>query len=150
MILTMDSSGSMLATDVARPNDSGAWRGSFMIAPDDFRVGVVSFSDQADIVVPPTDDRAEALRGLDTLVADSAPSAMRSPARSISVSQEASTRSSRLRPDDFLRRRVLVLSDRANTTGDYEPLEAAQKAVDAKVPVCTVALRTDEAREWEP
>ena len=54
-----------------RPNDSGARAASSFVKdlPDDFRVGVVSFSDQADIVVPPTDDRAEALRGL-ALVAD--------------------------------------------------------------------------------
>ena len=46
-----------------RPNDSGARAASSFVKdlPDDFRVGVVSFSDQADIVVP-TDDRAGAAR----------------------------------------------------------------------------------------
>ena len=39
---------------------------------------------------------------------------------------------------------MLLLSDGANTTGDYEPLEAAQKAKDASVPVYTVALGTAE------
>ena len=60
MILAMDSSGSMLATDVAPDRMTAAREAASSFVenlPDGFRVGVVSFSDQADIVVPPTDDR---------------------------------------------------------------------------------------------
>ena len=38
---------------------------------------------------------------------------------------------------------ILLLSDGASTTGDYTPLEAAQLAKDAGVPVYTVALGTE-------
>ena len=38
---------------------------------------------------------------------------------------------------------ILVLSDGASTTGDYTPLEAAQLAKNAGVPVYTVALGTE-------
>ena len=73
MILAMDSSGSMTATDVApdRMTAARAAASSFVEnLPEGFRVGVVSFSNEADVVVPPTADRDEALRGLSALRAD--------------------------------------------------------------------------------
>ena len=73
VILAMDSSGSMTATDVA-PDRMAVARdvaGSFVEdLPEDFQVGVVSFSDQADVIVPPTADRDEAVRALERLEAD--------------------------------------------------------------------------------
>ena len=45
---------------------------------------------------------------------------------------------------------ILLLSDGASTTGDYQPLEAAQLAKDAGVPVYTVALGTDERHDPGP
>ena len=73
VILAMDSSGSMTATDV-EPDRMTAAReaaSSFVDGlPDGFRVGVVSFSNEADVVVPPTADHDEALRGLSALRAD--------------------------------------------------------------------------------
>ena len=58
VILAMDRSGSMTATDVAaRPHDRRDARRPASFAkglPDGFKVGVVSFSDKADVVVPPT------------------------------------------------------------------------------------------------
>ena len=66
MILAMDSSGSMTATDV-QPDRMTAAReaaSSFVEGlPYGFKVGVVSFSNEADVVVPPTADHDEALRG---------------------------------------------------------------------------------------
>ena len=73
MILAMDSSGSMTATDVAPDRMTAAREAASSFVkdlPKGFRVGVVSFSDQADVVVPVTDDRDEALRGLSALQAD--------------------------------------------------------------------------------
>ena len=73
VILAMDSSGSMTATDVAPDRMTAAREAASSFVeglPDGFRVGVVSFSNEADVVVPPTDDRDEALRGLSALRAD--------------------------------------------------------------------------------
>jgi Ca-activated chloride channel family protein len=145
VILAMDSSGSMTATDV-QPDRMTAAReaaSSFVAGlPDGFRVGVVSFSNEADVVVPPTADHDEALRGLSALRADNGTALGDAIARSVdlgvtSLDEQLAANSSETPVV------VLVLSDGANTTGDYQPLEAAQKAVDAGVPVYTVALGTD-------
>jgi Ca-activated chloride channel family protein len=152
VILAMDSSGSMTATDV-EPSRMAAAReaaSSFVDGlPDGFRVGVVSFSNEADVVVPPTADREEVLRGLGSLRADNGTALGDAISRSVDLGltsldeQLAST-------GDETPLIVLLLSDGANTTGDYEPLEAAQKAADADVPVYTVALGTDEGTVQGP
>ena len=145
VILAMDSSGSMTATDVPpdRMTVAREAASSFVDGlPDGFRVGVVSFSNEADVVVPPTSDRDEALRGLSALEADNGTALGDAIARSVDLGvtslDEQLAANSEETPVV-----VLVLSDGANTTGDYEPLEAAQQAVDAGVPVYTVALGTD-------
>jgi Ca-activated chloride channel family protein len=146
VILAMDSSGSMTATDVA-PDRMAAARAaasSFVEGlPEDFQVGVVSFSDQADVIVPPTADRDEAVTALERLEADNGTALgdaiVRSVELGVSNLDEGEVPSEGENPVI-----VLVLSDGANTTGDFEPIEAAQEAVDAKVPVYTVALGTEE------
>ncbi len=112
--------------------------------PDGFRVGVVSFSDQADIVVPPTDDRTEALEGLSSLQADNGTALGDAIARSVDLGVTDLDTELAAATESETPVVVLLLSDGANTTGDFEPLEAAQKAKDAGVPVYTVALGTDE------
>ena len=145
VILAMDSSGSMTATDV-EPDRMTAAReaaSSFVEGlPDGFRVGVVSFSNEADVVVPPTDGpRGGARRRSSALVADNGTALGDAIARSVDLgADERSTSSRPTNGEDDAPLVVLLLSDGANTTGDYEPLEAAQKAVDADVPVYTVAL----------
>ena len=146
VILAMDSSGSMEATDVA-PTRMVAAReaaSSFVEGlPRGFRVGVVSFSNEADVVVPPTDDREEALRGLSSLRADNGTALGDAISRSVDLGVSSLDDELAAVDDEQTPLVVLLLSDGANTTGDYEPLEAAQKAADAGVPVYTVALGTD-------
>ncbi len=146
VILAMDSSGSMTATDVAPDRMTAAREAASSFVdglPDGFRVGVVSFSNEADVVVPPTADHDEALRGLSALRADNGTALGDAIARSVDLGvtnldeQLAAAKSSETPVV------VLLLSDGANTTGDYQPLEAAQKAKDAGIPVYTVALGTD-------
>ena len=147
VILAMDSSGSMLATDVAPDRMTAAREAASSFVenlPDGFRVGVVSFSDQADIVVPPTDDRAEALEGLSSLQADNGTALGDAIARSVDLGVTDLDTELAAATESETPVVVLLLSDGANTTGDFEPLEAAQKAKDAGVPVYTVALGTDE------
>lgn len=146
VILAMDSSGSMTATDVAPDRMTAAREAASSFVeglPKGFRVGVVSFSNEADVVVPPTADRDEALRGLSTLAADNGTALGDAIARSVDLGVTSLDDQLAAAKADDTPVVVLVLSDGANTTGDFEPLEAAQKAVDANVPVYTVALGTD-------
>jgi Ca-activated chloride channel homolog len=153
VILAMDSSGSMTATDVAPDRMTAAREAASSFVddlPDGFRVGVVSFSNEADVVVPPTADREEALRGLSTLRANNGTALGDAIARSVDLgvtSLDEQLAAAEANDSPVV---VLVLSDGANTTGDYEPLEAAQKAVDAGVPVYTVALGTDDGTVQGP
>jgi Ca-activated chloride channel family protein len=155
VVLAMDSSGSMTATDVAPDRMTAAREAASSFVddlPDGFRVGLVSFSDQADVVVPPTADRQEAVDALGALVADNGTALGDAIARSVDVGlqslDEQSTADTGTGKKTPLI--VLLLSDGANTTGDYEPLEAAQKAADAGVPVYTVALGTENGTVQGP
>jgi Ca-activated chloride channel family protein len=144
----------MTATDV-QPSRMAAAReaaSSFVDGlPDGFNVGVVSFSNEADVVVPPTADRDEALAALESLEADNGTALGDAIARSVDLGLTTlGDEESQADADDETPLVVLVLSDGANTTGDYEPLEAAQKASDAGVPVYTVALGTDEGTVQGP
>ncbi len=73
VMLVTDASGSMSAQDVA-PSRLDAARSAAMelldAVPEELRVGVVGFSDSADTVQPPTDDRDAVRATLDGLVAD--------------------------------------------------------------------------------
>jgi Ca-activated chloride channel family protein len=153
VILAMDSSGSMTATDV-QPTRMAAAReaaSSFVEGlPEGFQVGVVSFSNEADVVVPPTADREEALAALGSLQADNGTALGDAIARSVDLGLTTLGEEETTANDEETPLVVLLLSDGANTTGDYEPLEAAQKAADAGVPVYTVALGTDEGTVQGP
>jgi Ca-activated chloride channel family protein len=73
IILAMDVSGSMLATDVAPSRlDSAKQAASTFIdqLPPTFQVGLVTFGTAAQVTVRPTPDRAEVHGALDSLVAD--------------------------------------------------------------------------------
>ena len=154
VILAMDSSGSMTATDVAPDRMTAAREAASSFVddlPDGFRVGVVSFSNEADVVVPPTADREEALRGLERAQGGQRHRARRRDRALRRPRRHEPRRAARRGEGETTRRSSSSSSPTArNTTGDYEPLEAAQKAVDAGVPVYTVALGTDEGTVQGP
>lgn len=73
IILAIDTSGSMRATDVSPTRLDAATKaaGSFVDQlPDRFRVGLVAFSTAARVIVAPTTDKAAIHDGLDSLAAD--------------------------------------------------------------------------------
>ncbi len=162
VMLTMDTSRSMIATDVA-PNRHDAAQAAARTfvdrLPEKFRVGVVSFSTQAQVIAPPTDDRAlvhQALESLQpqggTALGDAIDRSL-DPARQGAEGGEGgeSGESGATPPGGGAGEAersdvpvvVLLLSDGKNTQGATEPLDAAEKAKELGVPVYTVALGTE-------
>lgn len=170
IVLAMDVSGSMLATDVAPSRlDSAKQAASAFIdqLPASFRVGLVTFGTAAQVAVSPTTDRAEVHAALDALqaeggtalgdaiglslgmaqdVIDAAANSAADPgASSPSPSPLAGTSADPSAPAGASEPPLVatvLLSDGANSTGRLEPAEAARTAAAVGMPVFTIALGT--------
>ncbi|MGD9696479.1 MAG: VWA domain-containing protein [Thermoleophilia bacterium] len=144
IMLVVDVSGSMAATDVEPYRLRAAQDAALRFAdevPRQYQVGLVSFSTQANLLVPPTTDRQalrEAIEGLsafgDTAVGDAILTALDG-IRSAQGGVEEG------RPLEAAR--IVLLTDGANRRGS-SPTEAARQAKEAGVPIYTVALGTPE------
>jgi Ca-activated chloride channel homolog len=167
IVLTMDVSGSMLATDVEPSRlESAKQAASAFIdqLPPAFRVGLVTFGTAAQVAVSPTTDRGEILTALDGLRAEGGtalgdaiglslemaqdaiePGAVEegSPAASPGPSADPSpVPSAPTDPTEQPLVATVLLSDGANSTGRLEPDQAARAAAAANMPVYTIALGT--------
>jgi Ca-activated chloride channel homolog len=171
IILTMDVSRSMIATDVQPTRLAAAKAAASAFVdqlPETFKVGLVVFSTGPRIAVTPTTDRVAIHAALDSLeanggtalgdaiaasleaagldVADpgaSDPSANPSASPSASPSTDGTTPAPSPSGEPPLVATVL-LSDGANSTGTLEPLQAADEAAALGVPVYTIALGTPD------
>ena len=174
VLLTIDVSGSMRATDVEPTRLDAAREAarSFVAQlPEDVRVGIVSFASHPETLVAPTTDRAAIEAALASLTAkdgtamgdglmetldlaeqiqkaDQTPSASAAPQPSSALGATASPDPSTTpqAPVDTPSGEPLVaailLSDGANSVGQAQPLDAAQRAATLGVPVYTIALGT--------
>jgi Ca-activated chloride channel homolog len=167
IILAMDVSGSMLATDVAPSRlDSAKQAASDFVdqLPPSFRIGLVTFSTAAQVAVPPTTDRATIHAALDTLraeggtalgdaigtsldlarsVIDESTAATVAPGASPGASATPSPDpSAPVEADDPPLVATVLLSDGANSTGRLDPADVAREAAAAGMPVYTIALGT--------
>jgi Ca-activated chloride channel family protein len=165
VILTMDVSASMRATDVNPSRLAAAQKAASDFVdqlPARFKVGVVAFSTEARLVVAPTTDRTSVHEAFDGLRADggtalgdaialslqaagldagSAPGSGAAPAPSASP-DPSSPGSATPRTDGPPLVAMVLLSDGANSTGTLEPQDAADRAAALGVPVYTIALGT--------
>jgi Ca-activated chloride channel family protein len=141
IMLAVDVSGSMAADDVEPTRMAAAQEAARRFAetvPRQYQIGLVSFSGQAQTLLPPTTDRLAFQRALDGLLAYGATAI----GDAVASSLEA-IRQSQGGIDQPQAARILLLSDGANTAG--LPIEvAAREARRAGVPVYTVALGTEE------
>ena len=140
VVLAMDTSRSMVATDVPPTRlvvAQQAVRRFLEQLPEGYRVGMVSFAQSAQTVLPATANREAALAALRNLRTGDGTALGEGIARAVQVAQ-------RVRPEKGRRppAAVLVLSDGAQTQGVLEPLQAAQRAAKLKIPVHTVAFGT--------
>jgi Ca-activated chloride channel family protein len=158
VVMVIDVSGSMNATDVfpTRMDSAREAAGSFLeMVPEQFRIGLVTFSNTAQVVSPPTTDRDMVLAGLNSMrarggtamgdgieqaLALSAPDLQQPPAApGTEPEAEAEAEDGEEPPP----RVILLLSDGYNTAG-RSPLEVALEAQQEDVTIFTVALGTQE------
>ena len=163
IILVLDTSGSMQAEDVRPTRFLAAQRAvrTFLDrVPPKIRVGMVAFSGDAEVAAPPTTDRFMLQRSLEnirsfpinggTAIGDALASAVDLAEQAVSgrpykpgaVSSIAPSLSAPKPADTRRLVSILFLSDGHQTRGTLQPLEGAQRAKDARIPVYTVALGT--------
>jgi Ca-activated chloride channel family protein len=155
VILVMDVSGSMNATDVRPTRLVSSQRAATTFIeqlPDKFRVGIVSFASTAQTLTRPTTDRSAVYESIASLHAEGATAMGDGIERALDVKRPPTPPStgSAARPAPNPQAGgeaplvVLLLSDGANTQGRTQPMEAAADARALGVPVFTIALGTDE------
>jgi len=161
VILVMDTSGSMTATDIEPTRLEAAKAAAVTLLdelPDGFRVSLISFSTGVRTLVPPTQDREQLLAALDTLQAvggtamgDAIEHAVTT-AESVGApldSADGSATGDGAQPGETPAPEdspsvIVLLSDGYNTVGTYDPLTAAEHAAELGLPVYTIALGTED------
>lgn len=142
VVLAIDTSGSMAADDVPPSRLAVAKEvvGEFLEnLPDDYRVGIVSFAQSAQTVLPATANREAAGAALRSLRRGEGTALGEGISRALQVAQRVPAEKGEKPPAS-----ILVLSDGAQTQGVLTPVQAARNAKKAKVPVYTVAFGTAE------
>jgi Ca-activated chloride channel homolog len=143
VVLTLDVSGSMAATDVkpSRLAAADAAITQFLHdLPSRYRVALVTFANRATVKVPPTYDRQLVVRQLPTKARPDGTALGEGVAQSVVVASKAVGKSKPGVPHPPAA--VLLLSDGIQNTGQLEPAAAAAQARKVGVPVYTVSLGT--------
>ncbi len=170
VILAMDVSGSMRASDVSPTRLDAAKASALSFVnqlPANFRVGVVAFASEPVTLVTPTTDRAQVTSAINGLTARDGtamgdalmqvldlaqkvqqegaetPDATAAPNASTAPNPSASGNPSTTPAAKPLVAAIL-LSDGANSVGQAQPLDAAQRAKTMGVPIYTIGLGTPD------
>jgi Ca-activated chloride channel homolog len=147
IILTLDTSASMSATDVS-PSRLEAMeeqaRTFVKNLPKGIQIGLVTFNSDASLVVPPSTDTAPVLDALDNLSVGGGTNAAGGITTALSAIAQAPSGSSD-KPTPAV---IVMMSDGSPTIapGDADPVaaadEAAAKAKELSVPIDTIAFGT--------
>jgi Ca-activated chloride channel family protein len=159
ILVLFDVSLSMMATDVEPDRFIAAQQAArnFVDAVDaDVEVGLISFSGVVNVEVSPTLDRAEMERGIDdlelaesTAIGDALAAATRLLERGADDPQDSSDDDSGDEADSPPPGVIVLLSDGETTVG-RETAAGADEAVEAGVPVFTIAFGTEDGTITDP
>jgi Ca-activated chloride channel family protein len=142
VILAIDTSLSMMATDVA-PNRIDAAKQAakvFLdIIPPKINVGLVSFNGSATVNVPPTTDRLAVKNAIDNLELAEKTAIGEAIFSSLDAIKLAPTAENE---DEAVPARIVLMSDGSTTVGRPDAV-AAREADSQQVPVSTIAFGTD-------
>jgi Ca-activated chloride channel homolog len=145
VVLVNDVSGSMRADDVDPTRLTAAVKSAKILVdktPDNFRIGLVTFADYAEQRVSPTTDRGAVNGALERMVADGGTAMGDGLARGLQTAQTPvptqDGKSTRKLPAI-----IVLLSDGKNTLGVNSPLEIAEQARKARIPIFAIALGTE-------
>ncbi|MEX0782970.1 MAG: VWA domain-containing protein [Dehalococcoidia bacterium] len=159
VLLVTDVSGSMNATDIEPTRLAAAQESARTLVeelPEDFQIGLISFSSASRVLVAPTPEREQVLAALETLesrggtamgeaILDALnvarPPEARNDGDGGAGDEDDSSDDDRDAEDSPV---ILVLiSDGFNTDGTADPIEAAESAREMDVPIFTIALGTE-------
>jgi Ca-activated chloride channel homolog len=143
IVLVIDVSGSMQAKDVEPTRLAAAQkvvRDFMKKLPERFQVGVVAFSETAEVAAPATADRQLAIDAIDYLYPQRGTAIGDGLARGVEVARAAEAGN----PGQRRPAAILLLSDGSQTEGVLLPQEGAARAKSFKIPVYTIALGTPE------
>jgi Ca-activated chloride channel family protein len=141
VVLAIDVSLSMEATDVlpSRLDAAKAAAGAFLdTVPENLNVGLVEFAGAANVIVPPTTDHGDLDRAIDDLTLGEGTGigeAIFTSLAALDTLPEADD------PDEKVPATIIVLSDGETTVGRSND-EGVQAAIEAEVPVSTIAFGT--------
>jgi Ca-activated chloride channel homolog len=144
VVLVNDVSGSMRAEDVEPDRLTAAVESAKVLVdktPDNFRLGLVTFSDYAQQTVSPTTDHGAVTGALERMTADGGTAMGDGLARGLESAQSPvptqDGKGTRKLPAI-----IVLLSDGKQTLGAADPLDVAAKAREARIPIYTIALGT--------
>jgi Ca-activated chloride channel family protein len=148
VMLVVDVSGSMRADDVEPTRLDAAisaMRAFLDKLPKRFKVGLVAFSSESEVLAQPTRDRQsirDALGYLQpeagTAIGDGLEAGVRQARHSLALDGV------QRKPNEPVPAAIVLLSDGAQNRGRLQPLQAAEHAKQAKIKVYTVALGTPD------
>jgi Ca-activated chloride channel family protein len=147
VMLAIDTSKSMLSTDVAPSRLAAgvaAAKEFIAAAPKDTAIGFVTFDNGARVRVSPTTNHEEVVQALGNLKSNLGTAigdAIESSLQAIQASGALKAAPAAGAPSSA---RILLMTDGENTTGT-DPLDAARRAQQLRVPVYTVLLGSDSA-----
>ncbi|MGI5950734.1 MAG: VWA domain-containing protein [Brooklawnia sp.] len=141
VVVVLDRSLSMQAVDIAPSRlEASKQAAKDFIAqlPDSFNVALVGLSGSSGVLAPPTTDRGMVQRVIDTMDLQEGTGI----GDAITASLSAIAMAPGEEDADPAPAIIVLLSDGQNTGGSTEPMEAAAKALEAEVPIHTIAFGT--------